>query len=78
MAYDQSDVEVVFRRGDWHSWGDIVHWFESRLRTDEQVDNEISEQETQELLAGFKRLNERREKFTNDPARAFRVLQSVR
>jgi hypothetical protein len=78
MAYDQSDVEVVYRRGDWHSWADIVRWFEKQLRTSKQADNEFSAQESQQLLEGFKRLNERGEKFTNDPEKAFRALQSVR
>lgn len=78
MAYDQSDVEVVYRRGDWHSWADIVQWFEKQLRTNKQADNEFSAQESQQLLEGFKRLNERGAKFTDDPEKAFRALQSVR
>lgn len=78
MAYDQSDIEVVFRRGDWHSWSDIVHWFEKRMRKSKQADNEFSAQESQQLLEGFRRLNERGEKFTTDPEKVYRALQSVR
>lgn len=78
MDYDESDIEVVYRRGDWSNWTDIVRWLERGLSRDEQADNELSEAESRELLEGFRRLDQRGEKFTSDPRAAYRALQSVR
>ncbi|MEO3780550.1 hypothetical protein ABGB16_27820 [Micromonospora sp. B11E3] len=77
MDYQQSDVEVVYRRGDWHSWHDIVRWLERGLSRDQQADNELSEVESRELLDGFRKLDQQATPFTTDPAHAYRVLQSV-
>jgi hypothetical protein len=73
----QSDVEAVYRRGDWHGWNDIVRWFERKLEHDDQADNELSEAETQELLGKFRQLDKSGREFTSDPAEAYRILQSV-
>jgi hypothetical protein len=77
MNYDRSDIEVVYRRGDWHSWKDIVNWLERGLSQDSQADNELSAAESQQLLQDFRQLDKRHEKFTNDPAAAFKSLQKV-
>lgn len=78
MEYQKSDIDVVYRRGDWHSWRDIVNWLERGLSHDEQADNELSEKESHELLDDFRKLDQRGEKFTTDPNAAYRALQSVR
>ncbi|MDZ5442305.1 hypothetical protein U2F26_06100 [Micromonospora sp. 4G57] len=77
MDYQKSDVEVVYRRGDWNSWSDIVRRLEGGLSRDQQADNELSEAESRQLLDGFRRLDQKGERFTDDPAGAYRALQSV-
>ncbi|PSK64072.1 hypothetical protein B0E53_03977 [Micromonospora sp. MH33] len=77
MDYRQSDVEVVYRRGDWHSWGDIVHWLERGLSRDQQADNELSEAESRQLLDDFRKLDQQGTEFIDDPGRAYRQLQSI-
>jgi hypothetical protein len=78
VNYDESDIEVVYRRGDWNNWTDIVRWLERGLSQDEQADNELSEAESRQLLEGFRRLDQRGEKFTSDPKTVYRKLQSVK
>ncbi|HEY0700196.1 MAG TPA: hypothetical protein VGD43_20625 [Micromonospora sp.] len=77
MDYQQSDIEVVFRRGDWDSWADIVRWLERGLSRDEQADNELSAAESRQLLDDFRELDQRRQRFTRDPQEAYRALQSI-
>jgi hypothetical protein len=77
-SYDKSDIEAVYRRGDWSSWGDIVKWLEKGLQHDEQADNELSEKESHELLDDFRRLQGNGTPFTGDPAEAYRALQQAR
>lgn len=77
MDYQQSDVEVVYRRGEWHSWGDIVQWLERGLSRDQQADNELSEAESRQLLDDFRKLDQQGKRFTDDPGRAYKELQSV-
>ncbi|WP_146604079.1 hypothetical protein [Micromonospora deserti] len=77
MEYQQSDIEVVYRRGDWHSWSDIVRWLEQGLSRDQQADNELSEAESRQLLDDFRTLDQQGKGFTTDPADAYRVLQSI-
>ena len=76
-VYKESDVELVYGRGDWNSWDDIVGWFQKRLQSDDQADNELGEQETHELLEDFRRLSEKGEPFTSDPKKAFEALQAA-
>jgi hypothetical protein len=77
MNYDESDIEVVYRRGEWNSWKDIVHWLERGLSQDSQADNELSAAESQQLLQDFRQLDKRHEKFTQNPSAAFKALQKV-
>jgi hypothetical protein len=77
MNYDESDIQVVYRRGEWHSWKDIVNWLERGLSQDSQADNELSAAESQQLLQDFRQLDQRHEKFTQDPSAAFKALQKV-
>ncbi|MEV0809820.1 hypothetical protein [Micromonospora sp. NPDC050200] len=68
---------MVYRLGDWHNWHDIVRWLERGLSRDQQADNELSEVESRELLDGFRQLDQRGERFTTDPAAAYRALQTT-
>lgn len=77
MEYQKSDVEVVYRRGEWHSWRDVVHWLERGLSRDQQADNELSEAESRQLLDDFRKLGQQGKRFTDDPGRAYRELQSI-
>lgn len=76
-AYRKSDIDVVYSRGDWHSWDDIVNWMERRLSGDQQIGNEFSEVESGQLLTDFKRLQQNGTPFTADPQQAFDELQKV-
>lgn len=57
-TYKQSDVEALFRRGDFGSWDELLTYLEGRLQHDEQVDNEFSEVESREIVADVRKLRD--------------------
>ncbi|MBO4210842.1 hypothetical protein [Micromonospora echinofusca] len=77
MRYQQSDVEVVYRRGDWRSWSDVERWLERGMSRDQQADNELSEAESRQLLDDVRQLARRGDDLPPDPAGAYRALRAV-
>ncbi|WP_200207856.1 hypothetical protein [Micromonospora coerulea] len=54
-----------------------MRWLERGLSRDQQADNELSEAESRQLLNGLRTLDQKGERFTDDPVGAYRALQSV-
>lgn len=76
-TYKQSDVEALFRRGDFGSWDELLTYLEGRLQHDEQVDNEFSEVESREIVADVRKLRDTHAPFSTDPHRAFETLRKA-
>lgn len=72
--YTESDVEVVYRRGQWRSWDDVIRW----LETKGEQDNELTPGEVIAMVEDFRRLNQSGVPFTNDPHRAFQLAHEHR
>lgn len=68
--YDASDVEAVYRRGDWHDWGQVRRWIE---REGEQ-DNELTPGEVHHLGEDIRCLQDDGVGFVPDPRQAYQVL----
>jgi hypothetical protein len=73
-SYQRSDVEVVFRRGDWHSWDEVIDWLGDRG----EADNELTPGEVIAMKEDFENLKKQGEKFTNDPDAVFRMINGGR
>jgi hypothetical protein len=69
--YKQSDMEVLFRRGDWHNWDEAINW----LKEDGEADNELTPGEVIAMKEDLEKLKKRGDKFTNDPAAVFRMVK---
>lgn len=72
--YAQSDVAVVFRRGDWHSWDEAIGW----LAEHGEADNELTPGEVIAMKEDFDKLKKQGKKFTNDPDAVYRMLKGGR
>lgn len=70
-VYDESDVEVVYRRGDWRDWGQLRRWVE---REGEQ-DNELTPGEVHHLGEDVRCLQDEDVQFVPDPHRAYELLR---
>lgn len=70
-VYDESDVEVVYRRGDWHGWGQMRRWVE---RQGEQ-DNELTPGEVHHLGEDILCLQDENVGFVDDPHQAYALLR---
>lgn len=68
--YRQSDVEIVFRRGDWRDWDDAIHWLEA----EGEGDYELTEEEVNAMAEDFRKLEQQGVPFSNDPAVVFEEL----
>jgi hypothetical protein len=64
MSYKQSDVEVLFRRGDWNNWDGPIRW----LKEEGQGDNELTGGEVDDMLNDFQRLRDSGKEVPSDPA----------
>jgi hypothetical protein len=73
-AYRQSDIEVVFNRGQWHSWNDAIHWLEQNG----MQDNELKPIEVSSMLQDLRALAGQGIPFSNDPAQVFNELSKFR
>jgi hypothetical protein len=69
--YDQSDVEAVYRRGDWHDWGAVRRWIER----EGEGDNELTPGEVHHLGEDVKCLQDDGSPFIGGPAEAYRALR---
>ena len=72
--YTESDVEALYRRGDWHSWQDEINWLE---RFGEQ-DNELTPGETIAMTEDLRSLESRHAPFTSDPDQAYEMAHKFR
>lgn len=69
--YDQSDVEVVYRRGDWQSWGPMRRWVEHHG----EADNELTPGEVHHLGEDIKCAEDKGVAFPSDPGEAYQQLR---
>jgi hypothetical protein len=65
--YAESDVEAVWRRGDWHNYQDVVKW----LETEGNDDNELTPGEVQAMDQDIKRLMNDGKPFSSDPDQVY-------
>ena len=72
--YDVSDMEVVYRRGTWHGWSDMIHW----LQTQGERDNELTPGEVIAMVEDLRKLEQSKTPFTNDPRRAYELAHARR
>ncbi len=70
--YSLSDVEVLYRRGDWHNWRDMIHW----LETQGERDNELTPGEVIAMTEDLRRLEDSGAEFTKDPRKAYEAMSS--
>jgi hypothetical protein len=68
--YDLSDMEAVYRRGQWHSWDDIINW----LETYGEADNELTPGETVAIVEDLRSVRDARVPFTNKPSEAYDLV----
>lgn len=69
-AYELSDMEVVYRRGQWHSWDDVIHW----LETEGEKDNELTPGEVIAMTEDLRHVRDAGVPFTNEPREAFDLV----
>ncbi|MGE5620364.1 MAG: hypothetical protein ACM3US_14050 [Sphingomonadaceae bacterium] len=69
-AYDLSDMEVVYRRGDWHNWDEIIHW----LETQGERDNELTPGEVIAMVEDLRMVRDSGAAFTKDPRKAYELV----
>ncbi len=69
-SYDLSDMQVVFRRGHWQSWDDVIRW----LETEGEADNELTPGETIAITEDLRRVRDAGIPFTNDPHKAYDLV----
>lgn len=69
--FDVSDVEAVYRRGDWHDWGVMRRWIE---REGEQ-DNELTPGEVHHMGEDIACLQEENAPFAENPQRAYELMR---
>lgn len=72
--YTQSDMDVVYRRGDWHSWRDMIHW----LETQGERDNELTPGEVIAMVEDLRQVERSGEQFTKDPHKAYEMAHKHR
>ena len=73
-TYGEAELDVVLRRGDWHSWHDAIKW----LRTDGMDDSELSPECARDLLGDLEMLERDGVSFTADPRQAVQLVRSHR
>lgn len=54
-GYAQSDVESLFRRGDWQDWDSMIEW----LRENGDADNEFTPGEVKSMVGDFSKLKDK-------------------
>ncbi len=72
--YTQSDMEVVYRRGDWHNWRDMIHW----LETKGEGDNELTPGEVIAMVEDLRQVERSGVQFTKDPKQAYEMAHRYR
>jgi hypothetical protein len=72
--YTRSDIEALHDRGDWHSWQEQIEWLEQYG----DRDNEFTPGETIAMVEDLRSLRDSGERFTRDPAKAYRMAHRFR
>lgn len=72
--YRESDVEVVYRRGQWRNWDDVINW----LETKGEQDNELTPGEVIAMTEDFRRPRQGGAQFINDPHQVFQMAHQHR
>jgi hypothetical protein len=72
--YAESDVEVLFRRGEWRNWDDAINWLEQNGDSD----NELTPGETIAMKEDLSELRKRGEKFFGDPRKVYDMTRRHR
>lgn len=72
--YELRDVAVVFTKGPWNSWRDLVHW----LKTDGLTQSGFALGELARMIADFGVLDEENVPFVTDPGIAYELAQEHR
>jgi hypothetical protein len=70
-VYDESDVEVVYSRGDWQDWAQMRRWVER----EGESDNELTPGEVHHLGEDLKCLQEEGVGFADDPHQAYGLMR---
>lgn len=73
-AYRQSDVEVLFRRGNWRNWDDAIHWLEENG----EADSELAPGEALALRADLMTLRDMGFKFIHKPDELYKMAHEHR
>lgn len=73
-SYTESDVEVLFRRGDWRNWDDALNW----LKEYGEADNELTPGEVIAMKEDLEQIAKKGEKFTTDAARVCSMARACR
>ncbi len=74
MDYQPSDMELVYRRGDWHSWQDEIKWLEQFG----EHDRRLTPGETIAMVEDLRSLQQAGAPFTKDPDRAYQMAHRYR
>lgn len=72
--YTISDMEALYRRGEWHDWQDAVNW----LKREGNNDNELTPGEVRALEQDLETLEKEGAEFVPDPDKAFQMAHAKR
>jgi hypothetical protein len=72
--YDASDIEHVFRRGEFRDWRDVLKWLDEHGMDDRR----LTPGEAKHMREDFERLRKAKVKFTNDPKQAYELARQHR
>jgi hypothetical protein len=71
-SYQKADFEVLYRRDNWRSWEEVIHW----LRTKGMKDRDITPGEANHIAADIQLLKDDDVRFTDDAGRAYHLAKS--
>ncbi|MGE5307867.1 MAG: hypothetical protein ACM3OC_02125 [Deltaproteobacteria bacterium] len=72
--YAMSDVEAVWRRGDFNSYQEVEQWLKARGN----ADNELTPGEVMAMEEDIMKLEQQNAQFTKDPDQAFTMMHKGR
>jgi len=72
--YQESDMESAYRRGDWHSWQELVRWLEQKGEEHKR----LTPGETVAMVEDLRSLMQSGTPFTKDPNRAYQMAHKFR
>lgn len=72
--YEQSDMQVAYRRSTPNSWQDIISWMEKKGT----FDNEFTPGEVVAMVEDLRSLKQNGTPFTNNPDQAFAEAHKLR